>query len=61
MHNFKFEEFMMELQDVSGELYMLRGELEREMDDMYAAAARGSWRHLSRIIADMRGELEAWK
>lgn len=61
MHKFKLEEFMMELQGVAGELCMLSASLERESDDIYANAAFGSWQHLSRIIADMIGELEAWK
>lgn len=61
MHKYEFEQFIMELKGVSGELRMLSASLERESEDIYADAARGRWRHLSRIIADMIGELEAWK
>ena len=56
-----FEKFILELEDISSGIYMLCSVLEVDTDGMYADAARGSWRHLSRIIADMRGELEAWK
>lgn len=61
MHKYEFEQFIMELKAVAGELCMLGSVLDLDTEGFYADAARGSWRHLSRIIADMRGELETWK
>ena len=57
MHKYEFEQFIMELKGVAGELCMLSYVLDLDTEGFFADAARGSWRHLSRIIADMRGEL----
>lgn len=61
MNKYEFEQFIMELKDVAGKLCMLSSALDLDTEGFFADAARGRWRHLSRIIADMRGELETWK
>ena len=61
MNKPEFEKFILELEDISSCIYMLCSVLEVDTDGMYADAARGSWRHLDRVIADMRRKLEARK
>ena len=60
MNKYEFERFVMELEGVAGELCMLGSSLIIDTEGCFADAATGSWRHLNRIIADMRGKLEEW-